>query len=66
MDKKEIYGDELVRLLDAQRFEKPELDWTDEKVWPAVMNWSKLDDNGAPRKGRAARGRKAASQGTEA
>ena len=31
IEKKEIYGDDLVRLLDAQAFEKPEIDWTDEK-----------------------------------
>jgi ATP-dependent Zn protease len=50
IDKKEIYGDDLVRLLDNQRFKAPEIDWTDEKVWPAVMNWSKLDEphNGSP------------------
>ncbi|HEY2218065.1 MAG TPA: AAA family ATPase [Gaiellaceae bacterium] len=44
IDKKEIYGDDLVRLLDAQKFERPEIDWTDEKVWPKLVNWSKLDD----------------------
>jgi hypothetical protein len=44
IDKKEIYGDDLVRLLDAQKFERPEIDWTDEKVWPQLVNWSKLDD----------------------
>jgi ATP-dependent Zn protease len=43
MDKKEIYGDDLVRLLDRQHFQPPEIDWTDEKVWPPLMNWSKLE-----------------------
>jgi ATP-dependent Zn protease len=41
VEKKEIYGDDLVRLLDAQEFVKPEIDWTDEACWPAMMNWSK-------------------------
>jgi hypothetical protein len=41
IEKKEIYGDDLVRLLDAQDFVKPEIDWTDEKTWPKLMNWSK-------------------------
>jgi ATP-dependent Zn protease len=41
VDKKEIYGDDLLRLLDAQNLVKPEIDWTDEKSWPVVMNWSK-------------------------
>jgi hypothetical protein len=42
MAKKEIYGDDLVRLLDAQEFVRPEIDWTDEAVWPRMMNWSRL------------------------
>jgi ATP-dependent Zn protease len=45
IDKKEIYGDELVRLLDAQGFVKPEIDWTDEKSWPKIVNWSPLEDD---------------------
>ena len=36
MEKKEIYGDELVALLDAAKLEIPEVDLTDEKVWPAL------------------------------
>ena len=44
IEKKEIYGDDLVRLLDAQHFMKPEIDWTDEKTWPAIMNWSKIEE----------------------
>jgi len=66
IDRKEIYGDDLVRLLDAQRFERPEIDWTDEKVWPALMNWSKLDDERQPRNGRVTRSRKPAGAGSEA
>src|SRR5438477_4689759 len=41
MDKKEIFGDELVRLLDEQQFVKPEIDWTSEEAWPKLMNWSR-------------------------
>jgi cell division protease FtsH len=51
MEKKEIYGDDLVRLLDAQDFEKPQIDWTDESIWPQMMNWSR-----DPRDDRADRG----------
>jgi ATP-dependent Zn protease len=42
LEKKEIYGDDLVRLLDAQHFVKPEIDWTAEETWPNVMNFSEL------------------------
>ena len=41
MEKKEIFGDELVGLLDAQNFEAPELDFTNEETWPKIMNWSR-------------------------
>ena len=41
IDKKEIYGDDLVRLLDAQNFVKPDIEWTNEEAWPKFMNWSK-------------------------
>jgi ATP-dependent Zn protease len=34
--KQEIYGDDLVRLLDAQRLNRPEIDWTKEDVWPRI------------------------------
>ena len=40
IEKKEIFGDELVRFLDEQSFEKPEIDWTDEASWPN-MTWSR-------------------------
>jgi hypothetical protein len=39
--KKEIFGDDLVKLLDAQQFQRPEIDWTDEASWPNLMTWSK-------------------------
>ena len=43
LEEKEIYGDDLVRLLDEQNFKRPVIDWTDESVWPKFMNWSKFD-----------------------
>jgi len=43
LEEKEIYGDDLVRLLDEQGFKRPVIDWTDESVWPKFMNWSKFD-----------------------
>src|SRR4029077_554827 len=51
LQKKEIYGDDLVRLLDAQNFKRPEIDWTAEETWPNLMNWSKIDrpENGPRR-----------------
>jgi hypothetical protein len=35
-DKRELYGDELVELLDAQQLVKPELDYTKEETWPRM------------------------------
>jgi len=49
IQKKEIYGDDLVRLLDAQNFKKPVIDWTDEESWPKVMEWSKVERPGEKR-----------------
>ena len=43
LEEKEIYGDDLVRLLDEQNFQRPEIDWTDEAVWPKFMNWTRDD-----------------------
>jgi ATP-dependent Zn protease len=37
VQKGEIYGDELIALLDAQKFEKPVIDWTKEDIWPATV-----------------------------
>ncbi len=34
--KREIYGDDLVRLLDAQHFTKPDIDWAQEAAWPTI------------------------------
>ena len=33
---KEIFGDDLNRLLDSVKLEKPEIDWTKEEVWPQM------------------------------
>ncbi len=45
MEEKEIYGDDLIRLLDAQNFVKPEIDWTNEAAWPKFMNWTVMRDD---------------------
>ena len=62
MEKKESYGDDLVRLLDAQHFNKPDIDWTADATWPNLMNWSKMDLpdrslNGPATKARATKAR---------
>jgi len=36
IEKKEIYGDELVALLEHAKLEVPDVDLTDEKVWPVL------------------------------
>jgi cell division protease FtsH len=33
---REIYGDTITELLDAQHFEKPQIDWTREETWPTL------------------------------
>jgi ATP-dependent Zn protease len=35
-EKRELYGDELVDLLDAQNFVTPQLDYTKEETWPKM------------------------------
>jgi ATP-dependent Zn protease len=35
-EKRELYGDELVELLDAQDLVKPQLDYTKEETWPKM------------------------------
>ncbi|HEU5363246.1 MAG TPA: AAA family ATPase [Gaiellaceae bacterium] len=35
-EKRELYGDELVELLDAQQLVRPELDYTKEETWPRM------------------------------
>jgi hypothetical protein len=36
VEKKEIYGDELVKLLNGANLQIPDVDLTDERVWPAL------------------------------
>jgi hypothetical protein len=36
IEKKEIFGDELLEHLDAAGLKKPKIDFTEEKVWPAM------------------------------
>jgi len=36
LEKQELYGDELVRLLDAVQLKKPELDLAEESTWPRL------------------------------
>jgi ATP-dependent Zn protease len=36
IEKGELYGDDLVGLLDRQQLLKPELDWTKEETWPQI------------------------------
>jgi hypothetical protein len=36
IDKGELYGDDLVGLLDRQHLTKPEVDWTKEETWPRI------------------------------
>jgi hypothetical protein len=35
-EKRELYGDELVALLDKQQLVKPELDYTKDETWPKM------------------------------
>jgi len=48
IDQREIYGDDLVRLLDSQGFVKPDIDWTDEEAWPQIVTWSPDPDQEGP------------------
>ncbi len=36
IEKEEIYGNDLVALLDRQNLQKPEIDWTKEELWPRI------------------------------
>ena len=36
IEKQELYGDELMRLLDSAHLEKPEIDLTKEDAWPRL------------------------------
>ena len=39
LEKQEIFGDELMHLLNSQNLIKPDIDWTAEESWP-VFDWS--------------------------
>jgi hypothetical protein len=36
IQKKELYGDELVQLLNGANLQIPDVDLTDDKAWPAL------------------------------
>ena len=36
VERKEIYGDEVVELLNSVGLQRPEIDLTDERTWPTV------------------------------
>ena len=36
IEKKEIYGDDLIKLLDSVELKKPEIDWMKEESWPQI------------------------------
>ena len=36
IEERELYGDDLLELLDKQQFEKPHIDWTKEEAWPKL------------------------------
>jgi hypothetical protein len=36
VERKEIYGDDLVALLDRQNLRRPVIDWEAEETWPSV------------------------------
>jgi hypothetical protein len=51
MERKEIFGDELVDLLDSVGIRIPELDYSDEAIWPApFFALSAPDQRGGPGK----------------
>jgi len=36
----ELYGDRITELLDAQHFQRPEIDWTKDETWPAEIDYA--------------------------
>ncbi len=36
IEKQELYGDNLIQLLEAQHLQRPEIDWTKEEIWPLM------------------------------
>jgi cell division protease FtsH len=39
VEEREIYGDRITELLDAQNFQKPEIDWTSPDSWPPQIDY---------------------------
>jgi cell division protease FtsH len=37
---REIYGDHITELLDAQHFQKPEIEWLKDETWPSEMDYA--------------------------
>ena len=54
IEKKEIYGDELVRLLDGANLQIPSVDLTDEKAWPVAVSLAHAGSSGLAYLGLAA------------
>jgi hypothetical protein len=36
VEKRELYGDELIETLDARNFHKPEIDFSKDETWPRM------------------------------
>jgi len=36
IEKQELYGDNLIQLLEAQHLQRPEIDWTKDEIWPRM------------------------------
>jgi ATP-dependent Zn protease len=36
VEKREIYGDDLIEILDKQNFQKPTIDWDKDETWPRM------------------------------
>ena len=49
IERKEIYGDELVDLLDSVGLRIPELDYGDEAIWPPPFFASRATSAARPR-----------------
>jgi ATP-dependent Zn protease len=39
VEEREIYGDKITELLDAQGFVKPAIDWTKDETWPSEIDY---------------------------
>jgi hypothetical protein len=47
---RELFGDALVKLLDSQQFQKPDVDWTSSESWPTQIDWQVPEEEPWPRK----------------